>query len=124
MNKSIQILVVDDSALVRQFMTEVIASQPDMALLATAPDPIVAMTKMQKQWPDVILLDVEMPKMDGYTLTKNIKGDSLLSQIPVVIFSSIVSQDVLHKGKSVGADAQLTKPQIGILIETIRELLK
>ena len=73
---------------------------------------------------NVIITDIEMPKMDGYTLTKNIKGDSLLSQIPVVIFSSIVSQDVLHKGKSVGADAQLTKPQIGILIETIRELLK
>ena len=73
---------------------------------------------------NVIITDIEMPKMDGYTLTKNIKGDSLLSQIPVVIFSSIVSQDVLHKGKSVGADAQLTKPQIGILIETIRELLR
>lgn len=73
---------------------------------------------------NVIITDIEMPKMDGYTLTKSIKGDSLLSQIPVVIFSSIVSQDVLHKGKSVGADAQLTKPQIGILIETIRELLK
>ena len=73
---------------------------------------------------NVIITDIEMPKMDGYTLTKNIKGDSLLSQIPVVLFSSIVSQDVLHKGKSVGADAQLTKPQIGILIETIRELLK
>ena len=73
---------------------------------------------------NVIITDIEMPKMDGYTLTKNIKGDTLLSQIPVVIFSSIVSQDVLHKGKSVGADAQLTKPQIGILIETIRELLK
>ena len=57
MNKPIQILVVDDSALVRQFMTEVIQTQPDMALLAAAPDPIIAMSKMQKQWPDVILLD-------------------------------------------------------------------
>ena len=73
---------------------------------------------------NVIITDIEMPKMDGYTLTKLIKSESLLAQIPVVIFSSIVSQDVLHKGKSVGADAQLTKPQIGILIETIRELLK
>ena len=73
---------------------------------------------------NVIITDIEMPKMDGYTLTKLIKSESLLGQIPVVIFSSIVSQDVLHKGKSVGADAQLTKPQIGILIETIRELLK
>ena len=77
-----------------------------------------------RQKVNVIITDIEMPKMDGYTLTKNIKADPLLSQLPVIIFSSIVSQDVLHKGKSVGADAQLTKPQIGILIETIRELLK
>ena len=72
MNKPIQILVVDDSALVRQFMTEVIQTQPDMALLAAAPDPIIAMSKMQKQWPDVILLDVEMPKMDGITFLTDI----------------------------------------------------
>lgn len=77
-----------------------------------------------KNYVNVIVTDIEMPKMDGYTLTKNIKSDSILTNVPVVIFSSIVSQDVMHKGKSVGADAQLTKPQIGILIDTIYEILE
>lgn len=77
-----------------------------------------------KNYVNVIVTDIEMPKMDGYTLTKNIKSDNILTNVPVVIFSSIVSQDVMHKGKSVGADAQLTKPQIGILIDTIYEILE
>lgn len=89
MNKPIQILVVDDSALVRQFMTEVIQTQPDMALLAAAPDPIIAMSKMQKQWPDVILLDVEMPKMDGITFLKQIMTQH---PTPVVICSSLTEK--------------------------------
>jgi len=76
-----------------------------------------------KSYCDIIVTDIEMPKMDGYTLTKNIKSDPILGSIPVVIFSSIISQDLLHKGKSVGADAQLTKPQIGILIETVYDIL-
>lgn len=72
---------------------------------------------------NVIITDIEMPQMDGYSLTKQVKSHPLLSKIPVLIFSSIVSQEILHKGKSVGADAQLTKPQIGELLETVRNLL-
>lgn len=130
MNKSIQILVVDDSALVRQFMTEVIASQPDMALLATAPDPIVAMTKMQKQWPDVILLDVEMPKMDGITFLKQIMAQH---PTPVVICSSLTEKGtaLTLEAFSAGAVAVFTKATLGVrqhlqsiandLIRAIRE---
>lgn len=73
---------------------------------------------------NVVITDIEMPQMDGYTLTKMIKSDSRLSKIPVIIFSSIISADMMHKGASVGADAQLTKPQIGELLETIRILLE
>lgn len=72
---------------------------------------------------NVVITDIEMPKMDGYTLTKFIKADSLLHNLPVIIFSSIISEDVLHKGKSVGADAQLTKPQIGQLLDLTRQIL-
>lgn len=130
MNKSIQILVVDDSALVRQFMTEVIASQPDMALLATAPDPIAAMTKMQKQWPDVILLDVEMPKMDGITFLKQIMAQH---PTPVVICSSLTEKGtaLTLEAFSAGAVAVFTKATLGVrqhlqsiandLIRAIRE---
>ena len=72
---------------------------------------------------NLVITDIEMPMMDGYSLTKNIKTDKILANLPVVIFSSIISADVLHRGKSVGADAQLTKPQIGELLETVRTLM-
>lgn len=72
---------------------------------------------------NIVITDIEMPRMDGHTLTKNIKTHPILSKLPVIIFSSIVSEDVLHRGQSVGADAQLTKPQISLLLETVAKLL-
>lgn len=72
---------------------------------------------------DLVITDIEMPKMDGYTLVKNIKTHKLLQKLPVIIFSSLVSPEIIHKGKAVGADAQLTKPQIGELLEVIRHFL-
>jgi two-component system chemotaxis response regulator CheV len=73
---------------------------------------------------NVVITDIEMPGMDGYTLTKHIKNDDKLKKLPVVIFSSIVSDDILHKGQSVGADAQMTKPQIGELLDVVRTLIE
>ncbi len=73
---------------------------------------------------NLVITDIEMPKMDGYTLTKLIKDSPTFGKLPVVIFSSIVSKDVIHKGESVGADAQLTKPQIGELLDVVRILLE
>lgn len=72
---------------------------------------------------NLVITDVEMPQMDGFTLTKNIKTHKILQALPVVIFSSIVSEEVAHKGASVGADLQLTKPQISILLDSINKLL-
>lgn len=71
----------------------------------------------------IVISDIEMPEMDGYTLTKNIKTDPVLKQLPVVLFSSLITPDLYHKGQTVGADAQLTKPQIGELLEVIRTLI-
>jgi len=68
---------------------------------------------------DVIVTDLEMPRMDGYTLTKNIKSHPRLANIPVLIFSSMVASDNKHKGESVGADYQLTKPELVNLVNTI-----
>jgi two-component system, chemotaxis family, chemotaxis protein CheV len=73
---------------------------------------------------NIVITDIEMPKMDGYTLTKKIKSDNNLSGLPVVIFSSIINKEALHRGKSVGADAQMSKPQIGELLEVVRLLLE
>ncbi len=72
---------------------------------------------------DLVITDIEMPKLDGYTLTRQIKEDEILGLLPVVIFSSMINQDILHKGESVGADAQLSKPMIGELLSSIRNLL-
>jgi two-component system, chemotaxis family, chemotaxis protein CheV len=71
----------------------------------------------------VIISDIEMPEMDGYTLTKNIKTHPILNQLPVVLFSSIITPDLYHKGKTVGADAQMTKPQIGELLQMVNQLI-
>ncbi len=72
----------------------------------------------------IVVTDIEMPGLDGYTLTRRIKENNILKKLPVIIFSSMINTDILHKGTSVGADAQLSKPQIGELIETVSELIK
>ncbi len=72
----------------------------------------------------LIISDIEMPQMDGYSLTKHIKDDHLLQQVPVVLFSSIINDEIRHKGYSVGADAQLSKPQLSMLLDTVQDLLQ
>ncbi|MEG0962766.1 MAG: chemotaxis protein [Lachnospiraceae bacterium] len=71
----------------------------------------------------LVITDIEMPVMDGHRLTKLIKTDDLLKHIPVIIFSSLVNEDMRRKGEALGADAQLTKPEIGKLVGAIDELL-
>lgn len=73
--------------------------------------------------PDLLVTDIEMPQMDGYSLCKRVKQHPMLSHIPVVIFSSLVNDDVIHKGRAVGADIQLTKPQLVELVDRVREYL-
>jgi two-component system chemotaxis response regulator CheV len=80
----------------------------------------VAITSMV----DAVISDVEMPRMDGYTLTRNVKSDPELSRLPVVLFSSLISPALLHKGESVGADAQITKPEFGGLTVQVREIIE
>ncbi|HCL01990.1 MAG TPA: chemotaxis protein CheV [Lachnoclostridium phytofermentans] len=71
----------------------------------------------------LLITDIEMPVMDGHHLTKLVKEDAKLSGIPVVIFSSLVNEDMRRKGESLGANAQLSKPEIGQLVAKIDELL-
>ena len=65
-----------------------------------------------------------MPEMDGHHLTKLVKEDKVLQHIPVVIFSSMINQELMIKGKQLGADEQLSKPEIGHLVEVIDHLLQ
>ena len=70
-----------------------------------------------------IITDIEMPQMDGHRLTKLVKSDELLRKIPLVIFSSLVNEEMRRKGEMLGADAQLTKPEIGQLVDAIDHLI-
>ena len=71
-----------------------------------------------------VITDIEMPEMDGHRLTKLIKDDEKLRHLPVIIFSSLVNEEMRRKGESLGADAQLTKPEIGSLVEAIDKLME
>lgn len=73
---------------------------------------------------NLVITDIEMPEMDGHRLTKLIKSDSRLKKLPVIIFSSLIDEQMRRKGKELGADEQLAKPEIGHLVTIIDELLK
>jgi len=73
---------------------------------------------------DLMITDIEMPKLDGHTLTRRIKEHKHLKKLPIIIFSSLITGDLRHKGESVGADAQLSKPEVGQLVELIDSILE
>lgn len=72
----------------------------------------------------ILITDIEMPQLDGHTLTRRIKEDPVLKTLPVIIFSSLITGDLRHKGESVGADAQLSKPEVGNLVELIDAIVQ
>lgn len=112
MKQPIKVLIVDDSAVVRQTLAEVLQSDPDIAVMATASDPFVAARRIQAEVPDVITLDVEMPRMDGITFLRK-----LMSQrpIPVVMCSSLTEQgsETLMQALEAGAVDVILKPRVG-----------
>lgn len=112
MNK-IKVLVVDDSALIRNLMSKIINSQRDMETIATAPDPFVARDQIKKFNPDVITLDIEMPKMDGLEFLEKIMR---LRPTPVVMVSTLTERgtDVTFRALELGAVDFVTKPKLDI----------
>ena len=72
----------------------------------------------------VVITDIEMPQMDGHRLTKLVKDDRVLRKIPLIIFSSLITEDMRKKGKELGADEQMSKPEIGHLVQVIDHLLE
>ncbi|TCI29576.1 chemotaxis signal transduction protein CheV [Exiguobacterium sp. SL-10] len=72
---------------------------------------------------DLLITDIEMPQMDGLHLTRRLREMDQFAELPIVIFSSLISDDLKHKGDAVGANAQITKPEIGMLISTLDEFL-
>lgn len=112
MSNKIKVLIVDDSAIVRQTLSDLLNSDPHIEVIGTAADPFLAARKIADQIPDVIVLDVEMPKMDGITFLQKIMEQH---PIPVVICSSLTangSATALRALES-GAVDFITKPRIG-----------
>ncbi len=113
MSKKIKVLVVDDSAVVRQVLSTMLAGQNDIEVIGTAADPLFAVNKMREEWPDVITLDIEMPRMDGLTFLRKIMTSR---PTPVVICSSLTEKgaETTVEAMAAGAVAIFTKPTMGV----------
>jgi two-component system chemotaxis response regulator CheB len=112
MNK-IKVMVVDDSAVVRQVISGALAKERSIEVLAAVADPIFAMQRMRSNWPDVIVLDVEMPRMDGITFLRKIMSER---PTPVVICSTLTAAgaETTMQALAAGAVTIVTKPKIGV----------
>jgi two-component system chemotaxis response regulator CheB len=121
----INVMVVDDSAVVRQVLTGLLSADPDINVLCAVADPLLAMVRMKTQWPDVIVLDIEMPRMDGITFLKKIMAER---PTPVVICSTLTEKgaQVSMAALAAGAVAIIAKPKIGLkqfLVDTSDDLV-
>lgn len=124
------ILIAEDSLLLNKMIVESLKKAGYTQLIHTANGKeaydIIMDCKAKgtlKENIQCVITDIEMPIMDGHRLTKLIKDDDELKSIPVVIFSSLVNDEMRRKGESLGADAQLSKPEIGNLVHLVDELL-
>lgn len=130
----IKALIADDSSSTRKIVADKLEEAGFM--VRTASDGKEAWTFLQElkrlsqtekrpiqDYMEVIISDIEMPQMDGYTLCQAIKRDQILKALPVILFSSLINDRLLHKGRSVGADDQISKPELIDLAERIRKLI-
>ncbi|UPA26511.1 protein-glutamate methylesterase/protein-glutamine glutaminase [Shinella oryzae] len=110
--KKIRVLIIDDSASVRQALTHVLEQDPEIEVMGAASDPFMAAKKIQEEMPDVITLDVEMPRMDGITFLRKIMSQR---PIPVVMCSSLTEEgsETLMQALEAGAVDIILKPKIG-----------
>jgi two-component system chemotaxis response regulator CheB len=109
----IKVMLIDDSAVVRQVLQSILDREPDIQVIDVASDPVFALEKMSKEWPDVIVLDIEMPRMDGITFLKKVMSEH---PTPVVICSSLTEKgaETTMQALAAGAVEIITKPKIGL----------
>ena len=112
-SRRVQVMIVDDSAVVRQALTEVLNADPGIEVLCAVADPLLAMERMKQRWPQVIVLDVEMPRMDGLTFLRKIMAER---PTPVVICSTLTEAGAATtlEALAAGAVSIVTKPKLGL----------
>lgn len=109
----IQVFIVDDSAVVRQVLTQILTKDPEIEIIGFASDPIFAAEKLSTMWPDVFILDVEMPRMDGISFLKKIMSER---PTPVIICSSLAEKEseTAMLAMKLGAIDIIEKPKLGV----------
>ncbi|MBK1680176.1 protein-glutamate methylesterase/protein-glutamine glutaminase [Rhodocyclus tenuis] len=109
----IKVMIVDDSALVRQVVSQALAREPGIEVIATASDPLFALEKMKAQWPDVLVIDIEMPRMDGISFLRKVMSEH---PTPVVVCSSLAESgaQATFDALAAGAVSIITKPKAGL----------
>jgi two-component system chemotaxis response regulator CheV len=132
--KNITLALADDSPTTRNMIKDTLveAGYEDFKIYSDGQKLYEHLLEIKENNPDDsildhvqgIITDIEMPNMDGHTLIRKIHEDRYLRKLPTVIFSSLISDDLLHKGKEVGADAQITKPELDKMVGVIDELVK
>ena len=128
----VKLVLADDSALIRRLLKDTLtkAGFKNLRIFDDGKQALDFLKELAEEkgesfnkYAQILITDIEMPQMDGLTLTRKIKEDVLLNKLPVVIFSSLITDELRHKGESVGANAQLSKPEISELVDTIDRLL-
>ena len=128
----VKLVLADDSALIRRLLKDTLTKSgfKNLKIFDDGEQALDFLRKLAEEkgenfnkYAQILITDIEMPQMDGLTLTRKIKEDAVLKKLPVVIFSSLITEELRHKGESVGADAQLSKPEISELVDTIDKLL-
>lgn len=129
----IKVVLADDSALIRKLLKETLikAGFNNLRIFDDGQQALDFLSGLAekhgdqfRKYAEILITDIEMPQLDGLTLTRKIKEDEILKKLPVIIFSSLITQELRHKGESVKADAQLSKPEVSQLVDTIDKLLK
>ena len=130
---NVKLVLADDSPLIRRLLKDTLtkAGFKNLRIFDDGKQALDYLTGLSNDKKDefiedaqILITDIEMPQMDGLTLTRKIKEDPILKKLPVVIFSSLITDELRHKGESVGADAQLSKPEVEQLVDVVDKLLE
>jgi len=125
---NVKLVLADDSPLIRKLLNDTLlkAGFKNLKIFNDGKQALDYLLNLVEQKNDrfmedvhVLITDIEMPQMDGHTLTRKIKEHTILKKLPVILFSSLITGDLKHKGEAVGADAQLSKPEIAELVSCI-----